>query len=108
MATAGRERAQLYEDKAQTYASFGNHALAAHAERRLPPGGRVLDLGCASGGLLALLRSRAGHLAGLEVSASAARVAARVGDHVVQGALDDSQLPFEPASYYLVVLAVLY
>ena len=105
MATAGRGLAQLYEDKAQTYASFGNHALAAHAERRLPPGGRVLDLGCASGGLLALLRSRAGHLAGLEVSASAARAAARVGDHVVQGALEDSQLPFEPASYDLVVLA---
>ena len=32
-------------------------------------GGRVLDVGCASGGLLALLRPRAGHLAGLELSA---------------------------------------
>ena len=62
--------AELYEAKAQTYAAFGNGAIAAHAERLLPAGGRVLDVGCASGGLLALLRPRAGHLAGLELSAT--------------------------------------
>jgi methionine biosynthesis protein MetW len=105
VSTADRGLAQLYEDKARTYASFGNNVLAAHAERLLPPGGRVLDLGCASGGLLALLRPRAGHLAGLEVSATAARAAAQVADHVVHGALEDQQLPFEPASFDLVVLA---
>ncbi len=105
MATGDPALAQLYEDKAQTYASFGNNVLAAHAERLLAPGGRVLDLGCASGGLLALLRPRAGHLAGLELSASAARAAAQVGDHVVRGAIGDPQLPFEPASFDLVVLA---
>ena len=48
--------AELYEAKAQTYAAFGNGAIAEHAERLLPPAGRVLDIGCASGGLLALLR----------------------------------------------------
>ena len=105
MSTGDRALAQLYEAKAPTYASFGNRALAAHAERLLPIGGRVLDLGCASGGLLELLRPHAGHLAGLELSASAARAAAHVGDHVVCGALEDPQLPFEPASFDLVVLA---
>jgi methionine biosynthesis protein MetW len=97
--------AELYEAKAQTYAAFGNGAIAAHAERLLPPGGRMLDVGCASGGLLALLRTRAGHLAGLEISAGAATAAAQVADHVVQGALEDPGLPFEPVSFDLVVLA---
>ena len=97
--------AELYEAKAQTYAAFGNGAIAAHAQRLLPQGGRVLDIGCASGGLLALLRPRAGHLAGLEISASAAHAAAQAADHVVQGALEDPELPFEPESFDLVVLA---
>jgi methionine biosynthesis protein MetW len=97
--------AELYEAKAQTYAAFGNGAIAAHAQRLLPAGGRVLDLGCASGGLLALLRAKAGHLAGLELSQTAARAAADVGDQIVCGALEDPRLPFEPDSYDLVVLA---
>jgi methionine biosynthesis protein MetW len=97
--------ADLYEAKAQTYAAFGNGAVADHALRLLPAGGSALDLGCASGGLLALLRPRAGHLAGLELSASAARAAAQIGDEVVQGALEDAELPFAPAAFDLVVLA---
>src|ERR687893_187405 len=97
--------AELYEAKAQTYAAFGNGAIAGHALRLLPAGGRVLDVGCASGGLLALLRPRAGHLAGLGLSATAARAASRVGDEVVCGALEDPGLPFERDSFDLVVLA---
>jgi len=97
--------AELYEARAQTYAAFGNGAIAAHALRLLPEGGSVLDLGCASGGLLALLRPRASLLAGLELSGTAARAAAEVGDLVVRGALEDSALPFEADSFDLVVLA---
>jgi len=97
--------ADLYEAKAQTYAAFGNGAIAAHAQRLLPAGGSMLDVGCASGGLLALLRPRAAHLAGLELSRTAARAAAQVADHVVCGALEDPALPFEPDSFDLVVLA---
>jgi methionine biosynthesis protein MetW len=97
--------ADLYEAKAQTYAAFGNGVIADHALRLLPEGGAALDLGCASGGLLALLRPRAGHLAGLELSASAARAAAQIGDEVVQGALEDPDLPFAPGAFDLVVLA---
>ena len=96
---------QLYDARAQTYAAFGNGAIAAHARRLLPAGGRVLDLGCASGGLLALLRPQAGYLAGLELSATAARAAGEVGDLVVQGALEDPGLPFEAGSFDVVVLA---
>ncbi len=97
--------AELYEAKAHTYAAFGNGAIAAHARRLLAPGGRVLDVGCASGGLLALLRPHAGHLAGLELSPTAARAAAQIGDEVVCGALEDPDLPLAAGGYDLVVLA---
>lgn len=93
-----------YEEKAGAYARFGNGVLAARAGALLPPGGRLLDLGCASGGLLALLRAQAGHLAGLELSPTAALAAARVGDQVVQGALEDDDLPFAADSFDVVVL----
>jgi methionine biosynthesis protein MetW len=102
---ADRALAQLYEAKAQTYAHFGNGAIADHALRLLPPAGRVLDVGCASGGLLALLRPAARHLAGLELSRSAAQAAAEIADDVVCGSLEDPELPFEAASFDLVVLA---
>ncbi len=95
----------LYEAKAAAYSRFNTGLIADHAERLLPPGGSVLDLGCASGGLLEILRPQAAHLAGLELSASGAQAAAQVGDHVVQASLDDPDLPFEAGSYDLVVLA---
>jgi methionine biosynthesis protein MetW len=95
----------LYEAKARTYAAFGNGVVADHALRLLPAGGSALDLGCASGGLLALLRPHAAHLAGLELSATAARAAAEVADEVVQGALEDPDLPFAAGGFDLVVLA---
>lgn len=95
----------MYEAKAAAYARFGTGKIAAHAERLLPPGGSVLDLGCASGGLLEILRPRARHLAGLELSPSAARTAAGIGDHIVQGALEDRDLPFASDAFDLVVLA---
>ncbi len=97
--------ADLYEARTQTYAAFGNGVIADHALALLPEGGSVLDLGCASGGLLALLRPRARHVAGLELSASAARAAAAVADQVVQGALEDPDLPFALGGFDLVVLA---
>jgi SAM-dependent methyltransferase len=103
--TADPAVAALYEAKAQTYAAFGNGAIAQRARQLLPSGGSVLDLGCASGGLLALLRPGASHLAGLELAASAAKAAAEVADLVAQGALEDPDLPFEAGFYDLVVLA---
>ena len=96
---------ELYEAKAQTYAAFGNGAIADRAIELLAPRGRVLDLGCASGGLLALLRPHASHLAGLELSATAAKAASDVADEVVQGALEDPGLPFAEGSFDLVILA---
>ena len=93
----------LYEEKARAYAVFGNGVVAAAAQRLLPPGGRVLDVGCAAGGLLALLADRASYRAGVELSPTAAAEAARVADHVVQGSVEDAELPED--SFDVVVLA---
>jgi SAM-dependent methyltransferase len=97
--------AELYEAKAPTYAAFGNGAIADRARRLLPAQGRVLDLGCASGGLLALLRPGASHLAGLELSATAAKAASEVADLIVEGPIEDPGLPFQAGFYDVVVLA---
>lgn len=96
--------AEHYEQRAETYADFGNGALGAVAESVLPQGGRVLDIGCASGGLLRRLEPKAGYRAGLEISETAARAASQVGDLVVHGAVEDSDLPFEADSFDVVIL----
>jgi methionine biosynthesis protein MetW len=78
--------------------------LLAHVLAALPPGGRVIDVGCGSGNLLARLAGHAGHRAGVELSAAAAVQAARVADEVVNLPLD-AELPFAPGSFDVVVCA---
>ena len=95
----------LYEQKAAAYAAFGNGVVAELAQAALPPGGKVLDVGCASGGLLSLLRDRAGYAAGIELAPTAAATAAEIADLVVQAPIEDPKLPFEPGFFDLVVLA---
>lgn len=97
--------AELYERKATAYRLFGNGVVADVASRLLPDGGRVLDVGCASGGLLAVLAERAGFLAGIELSRAAAQEAALVADQVVCAGVEDPTIPFESGSFDLVVLA---
>lgn len=71
------------------------------AARLLPPGGRVLDVGCGNGGFLAALARRGFRVEGTERTRDgAARVPAGIPVHV--GELDDLDLP--PASYDLVTL----
>lgn len=93
----------LYDAKAQTYAEFGNGVVIREVQRALPRGGRLLDVGCASGGLLARMRDRAGHLAGIEISPVAAQRAAAVADEIVVAAVEDAELP--DGSFDVVVLA---
>jgi methionine biosynthesis protein MetW len=70
----------------------------------LPPGGRVLDVGCGSGGLLAALAGHAAHRAGVELSAAAAAAAGQVADEIVNLPVDGA-LPFLPGSFDVVVCA---
>lgn len=81
--------------KADVYASFGNSALLRMVEQHLPDGGSVLDVGCASGGLLAALGDRAGRSEGIEVDPAAAARAEQFADAVHVGPIEDLDLPAE-------------
>lgn len=85
------------------YREFNNWSLLAVVERVLPKGGAVLDVGCASGGLLDHLRRTAGRRVGLEVSEAAAAEAALVADEVVNRAVDDETLEFDAATFDVIV-----
>lgn len=79
--------------KADVYASFGNGALLRMVEQHLPDDGVVLDVGCASGGLLAALGERAGRREGIEVDHAAAARAEQFADAVHVGSIEDLDLP---------------
>ena len=69
--------------------------------RRLPPGGRLLDIGCASGTFISEAQA-AYSVAGSDVSFDACRVAHSQGLAVVTG--DATALPFASASLDLVTM----
>lgn len=95
---------EFYEEKAALYREAENPVLLAQVLACLPPGGRVLDVGCGSGVLLGQLAGRAGYRAGIELSAAAAAAAALVADEVVNGPVT-SALPFPPSTFDVVVCA---
>jgi SAM-dependent methyltransferase len=75
-------------DRAAIYARFGNPALRDLVRARLVPGGCVLDVGCASGGLLAELAGRAGRREGIEIDTVAAEAARAHADAVHVGDIE--------------------
>lgn len=79
--------------KAHVYETFGNVALLRMVEMHLPRQGAVLDVGCASGGLLAALEGRAGRREGVEIDPTAADRAAAIADVVHFGSITAVDLP---------------
>lgn len=94
----------FYDDKALVYRTFANQPLLDEVQRVLPTGGRVLDVGCASGGLLGHL-PRAGFRAGLEMSPIAAAQARTVADQVVVGDIEGAEKSFPDGHFDVVVCA---
>ena len=88
--------------KADVYEAFGNPALLRAVVDHLAPGAAVLDVGCASGGLLARLAPHAGRREGIEVDPVAAAAAADFADRVHVGSVD--QLGPEGPPFDVVVL----
>lgn len=103
-ALAPASEPDFYDRKVALYRDAENPVLVDHVLAGLPPGGRVLDVGCGSGALLARLAGRAGHRAGIELSAQAAAEASKVADEVVNLPVI-GPLPFAPASFDVVVCA---
>jgi 2-polyprenyl-3-methyl-5-hydroxy-6-metoxy-1,4-benzoquinol methylase len=64
---------------------------------------RALDVGCSSGYLAARLTERGSTVVGLERDAEAAAEARAICDDVVVGDVESMELPFEPASFDLVL-----
>jgi methionine biosynthesis protein MetW len=94
----------FYEAKASVYGQAYNKVALKQVLRCLPEGGSVLDVGCGSGLLLGKLARRAGHLAGVELSATAAAAAAEVAHEIVNAPID-ADLPFTPGTFDVVVCA---
>ena len=96
--------ASEYEAKAATYRQFGNRGVIDLVLERLPQGGALLDIGCASGGLLDAVGGQAGRRVGVELSATAAEAAREVADEVIVGSVSDD-LPLARDSFDVVVCA---
>lgn len=94
----------VYEQKTDAYSEFGNRRVVDLVVQYLPPGGSVLDIGCASGGLLRAIGTRAGRRVGIEVSVSAAEAAGHHADEVIVGSIDDD-IPLGVGAFDVVVCA---
>lgn len=94
----------FYDGKAAVYRNARNDVLLSRVRTALPVGGRVLDVGCASGDLLARIGSRAGYRAGVELSPAAAVEASKVADDVANVAVT-AELPFPRESFDVIVCA---
>jgi 2-polyprenyl-3-methyl-5-hydroxy-6-metoxy-1,4-benzoquinol methylase len=87
------------------YVPFNERRHRAHTKllNAVGSGRRVLDVGCSSGYLSEPLSERDNTLVGIELDASAAHEAERWCERVLVGDVETMELPFEPASFDVVL-----
>lgn len=87
------------------YVPFQGRPLGAHRQLigLAGGGGRALDVGCSSGYLSERLAAAGYAVVGLEYAAGAARGAERFCEQVLVGDVETMELPFEQASFDLVM-----
>lgn len=91
--------------KSGCYGEAENAAVEKEVQRLLPAGGRLLDVGCASGRLLSRFDDQAGFRAGIELDPVAAAAAHAHANELLVGSVEDPHLRFEPASFDVIVCA---
>ena len=72
---------------------------------RLRPGECVLDVGCGSGEMAQRMKARGCAVVGIELSSEKAAKARAFCDEVLIGNVESMSLPFEPASFDVIVLS---
>ncbi|HZR96880.1 MAG TPA: class I SAM-dependent methyltransferase [Gaiellaceae bacterium] len=87
------------------YVPLNERRHRAHAKLLAAVGGgrRVLDVGCSSGYLARPLAERGNTVVGLELDPEAAREAERWCERVLVGDVETMELPFDPASFDVVL-----
>jgi len=87
------------------YVPFNDKPLSGHRMLlgMVPPGGRVLDVGCSAGYLSERMAAAGSEVIGLDLDPEAVKVAERFCSEVHVGDLERMDLPFEPGSFDAVV-----
>jgi 2-polyprenyl-3-methyl-5-hydroxy-6-metoxy-1,4-benzoquinol methylase len=90
-----------------TYAEFNDRPLGGHRMllEMVPPGGRILDVGCSGGYLAERLLAGGATVVGNEVDPVAAERARSVCEQVLVGDVETLELPFDPGSFDAIVCA---
>lgn len=98
-------RRRLYDRKVESYQDSVTPDVSEAVSACLPTGGRLLDIGCGTGNLLAQFKDQASWRAGIELSARACSAAREVADEVVNASIESDAFPFDPRSFDVVVCA---
>ena len=83
----------------------GHHFDGAAVQSLLPPGARVVDLGCGDGRLLRELAPAGFDVTGVEPDPAARALGAEHGLRILEGTAEDLPASLEPGSFDLVVMS---